>query len=269
MTFGDWRRDPRWRKSTLYHEYYLEVGARHQVGMSLYQDAATRIVLNCNRWSRDFSEPDRAMLELLSPHLALAWRNAVELLALRRRKSAPEAAVLMRRHVLAIDSSARIVAPLVRGARELLRGYCGTDVGEGSRVPEPIGRWLNAQDRLFESADMALHRPLLPLVMTRAGATLVVRSVRASAEGGMIVLEETTSAARVPEPAPGGELTGREAEILRWVGEGKRNSEISVILGVSSRTVGKHLEHIFAKLGVETRTAAVRAAGRPKVSAHG
>jgi DNA-binding CsgD family transcriptional regulator len=51
-------------------------------------------------------------------------------------------------------------------------------------------------------------------------------------------------------------LTKRETEVLHWLGEGKRNAEIAVILGTTTRTVAKHLEHIFAKLEVETRAAA-------------
>lgn len=52
-------------------------------------------------------------------------------------------------------------------------------------------------------------------------------------------------------------LTAREAEILMWVSRGKTNKEVGLILGTSPRTVNKHLEHIFEKLGVPTRTAAV------------
>jgi DNA-binding CsgD family transcriptional regulator len=51
-------------------------------------------------------------------------------------------------------------------------------------------------------------------------------------------------------------LTRREKEILDWVAYGKSNSEIAAILGITSATVGKHLEHIYPKLGVENRTAA-------------
>lgn len=51
-------------------------------------------------------------------------------------------------------------------------------------------------------------------------------------------------------------LTRREVEVLRWIAEGKRDSEIATILGISPRTVNKHVEHLFAKLEVETRTAA-------------
>ena len=66
-----------------------------------------------------------------------------------------------------------------------------------------------------------------------------------------------------PQPPVVEGLTPRQGEVLRWLGLGKRNAEIAVILGISSRTVDKHVEHLFGKLGVETRSAAVAAlAGR-------
>jgi DNA-binding CsgD family transcriptional regulator len=52
-------------------------------------------------------------------------------------------------------------------------------------------------------------------------------------------------------------LTPRENEVLRWLAHGKTDAEIAALLGLSPRTVQKHLEHIYIKLGVETRTAAV------------
>ena len=52
-------------------------------------------------------------------------------------------------------------------------------------------------------------------------------------------------------------LTHRESEVLAWVAEGKSNNDVGLILGIRSVTVKKHLEHVFEKMGVETRTAAV------------
>ena len=52
-------------------------------------------------------------------------------------------------------------------------------------------------------------------------------------------------------------LTPREVEVLEWVARGKTNNEIGLILQISPRTASKHLEHIYTKLGVESRTAAV------------
>ena len=57
-------------------------------------------------------------------------------------------------------------------------------------------------------------------------------------------------------------LTGREAEVLLWVSRGKANREMGQILGISPRTVNKHLEQIFVKLGVENRASAAARAVR-------
>ena len=51
-------------------------------------------------------------------------------------------------------------------------------------------------------------------------------------------------------------LTPREAEVLFWISEGKSNQDIGVILGATTGTICKHVEHIFSKLNVENRTAA-------------
>lgn len=61
-------------------------------------------------------------------------------------------------------------------------------------------------------------------------------------------------------------LTRREGEVLAWVTDGKTNVEIGLILDRSPRTVQKHLEHIFEKLGVATRTAAAVRALNPTSS---
>lgn len=58
-------------------------------------------------------------------------------------------------------------------------------------------------------------------------------------------------------------LTPREKEVLAWLARGKTDRDIGQILGISARTVQKHLEHVYVKLGVETRTAAVLRAGAP------
>jgi len=58
-------------------------------------------------------------------------------------------------------------------------------------------------------------------------------------------------------------LTPREAEVVRWVAAGKSDAQIGAILGISARTVQKHLQRAYEKLGVESRTAAaMRASGR-------
>ena len=59
-------------------------------------------------------------------------------------------------------------------------------------------------------------------------------------------------------------LTAREGEVLSWLSKGKTNRDIAQILGLSPRTVDKHLEQIYSKLGVENRTAAAAIAVKTK-----
>lgn len=59
-----------------------------------------------------------------------------------------------------------------------------------------------------------------------------------------------------PEPLQKLGLTAREAEVLLWIAQGKSNGEIGAILGATENTVKKHVQHIFEKLGIESRNAA-------------
>ncbi len=72
----------------------------------------------------------------------------------------------------------------------------------------------------------------------------------------MLLFEDESSRLRIANLERLG-LTPRQAEILAWVAQGKTNRDISRILGLSLRTVEKHMEHVLEHLGVETRTAAV------------
>ncbi|MDE2077922.1 MAG: response regulator [Burkholderiales bacterium] len=74
--------------------------------------------------------------------------------------------------------------------------------------------------------------------------------------------EAARSAPEVPARLIDAALTPRETEVLSWLAKGKTNRDIADILGMSHRTVNKHLEHIFEKLGVETRAAAAALASR-------
>ena len=79
-----------------------------------------------------------------------------------------------------------------------------------------------------------------------------------SESGGdwLIIMQEVSDESVVEAMSLCFKLTAREAEVLYWVVKGKINRDIGDILGSSPMTVKKHLERVFAKLGVETRTAA-------------
>ena len=72
----------------------------------------------------------------------------------------------------------------------------------------------------------------------------------------LLVLTESNNGAAIEALSLQFRLTAREAEVLYWVAHGKTNRDIGDILGTRPKTITKHLEHVFEKLGVETRTAA-------------
>ncbi|HEX8013196.1 MAG TPA: helix-turn-helix transcriptional regulator [Casimicrobiaceae bacterium] len=87
----------------------------------------------------------------------------------------------------------------------------------------------------------------------------LVRRPLAALYRGLLALEQT----RDEGPFDTLPVTPREREVLTWVAAGKTDRQIAEILGMSPRTAQKHLQRIYEKLGVETRTAAVmRALGR-------
>lgn len=112
---------------------------------------------------------------------------------------------------------------------------------------------LNRRARDFSDRDR--------LLLDRAGAPLSRMYLLAAARRD--AQAELRAAQALPRPdgpaGPGGAalLTSREREVLCWLAAGKTDREIGDLLACSHRTVQKHLQHLYVKLGVETRTAAV------------
>jgi len=87
--------------------------------------------------------------------------------------------------------------------------------------------------------------------LRRGNAVLRLKfSQHPQSRGFFIMIEETAA------PLPEATLTSREREVLEWLGQGKANSDIGIILGISTHTVKRHVERILAKLGAENRYAA-------------
>ncbi|MFJ9451142.1 response regulator [Herbaspirillum sp. NPDC101397] len=151
----------------------------------------------------------------------------------------------------------------------------GAGASTGHKLPALLQSWLN--ESLVRQRQGG--GDIRPLVTTQGDCELRV-ALSAPGQGHEItlLLEEKNLAAgiaagagtallhaavlgsadaAIPPMAPGSvHLTPRESDVLAWLGKGKTNRDIAEILGMSPRTVNKHLEHIFVKLGVETRSAA-------------
>jgi DNA-binding CsgD family transcriptional regulator len=247
-----------WARTTLYNEYFIPLDIRHQLSAVIYTQGTYLVGIAINRTRRDFSTRDRALLDLLCPHASLAWRNALTLAALRQQAERPREPAPPSRAVVVVNNDSGAIRSLSPQAALIVRKHFGTDSGGRNRLPDDIHRWLRAQQARLASADDLTPLPL-PLLIGHAGGQMTAQLAQRLPEETTILLEEET-AHGVDAPCRAGRFTPRENEVLHWLREGKRNGEIGTILGISGRTVEKHLEHVFEKLGVETRTAAVRAA---------
>jgi DNA-binding NarL/FixJ family response regulator len=96
----------------------------------------------------------------------------------------------------------------------------------------------------------------------QAGRTLTARQLGGVGLGEVMWLLSVNEADVAPSRLATASLTPRETEVLSWVAKGKTNRDVADILCMSPRTVNKHLEHVFEKLGVETRAAAAALASR-------
>jgi DNA-binding CsgD family transcriptional regulator len=175
---------------------------------------------------RDFTERDRLVLDLLQPHLGRLWSAAQTRRRLRGALTALESEAEEQARgviVLAPGGGVDVVSP---AARRLVREYFGALCE--TELPSELADWLESGART-----LARQRDDRRLTIERSSH--------------MLLLEETRDQLG---------LTTREQQILAWVARGKTNPEIAELLWIAPTTVRKHLENVYAKLGVRTRTAA-------------
>lgn len=140
-------------------------------------------------------------------------------------------------------------------ARRLLASYFDA---EQEKAPAAILNWIAATSERLQSDPAAVATPYN---IVQASRRLIFTLHDQTADGEwLLVLREENDAAQIEALITGFQLTRKEAEVLYWVSKGKTSPDIGDILGSSPRTVNKHLEHIYEKLGVETRTAAANMA---------
>jgi DNA-binding NarL/FixJ family response regulator len=184
-------------------------------------------------------------------------RIRVHLANARLTQSARAALDVSGRYLLAVNSAGKLMWATPQ-AQKLLSD---APAGESDDVvlPDPIPQWLD-QARKGKAGSKAAVMATLPgneqlrlQYMGKLGANEFL--LRLAKDSGAEAPAEFSSELG---------LTTREGEVLSWLSKGKTNRDIAQILGLSPRTVDKHLEQIYAKLGVENRTAAAAIAVNAK-----
>jgi DNA-binding CsgD family transcriptional regulator len=146
-----------------------------------------------------------------------------------------------RRGMLLVSPRGRIQFKSGRAAR-WLKDF---SVSRSDRLPEAMIGWLE---------DVVSSGRPVRFIMDRAGRELCFQVICCEANMICVLLEQKEEA--VESNVMQSRLTQRQIEVLTWVARGKTNAEIAGILSLKTKTIGKYLERIFPKLGVENRTAA-------------
>jgi DNA-binding NarL/FixJ family response regulator len=181
----------------------------------------------------------------VKPHELLA-RMAMHLAGARERRQARNALDAFGYATLTVrphDGKLMWQTPL---SRALLERYCPHHPPYASRTAPEIQLWLQECLRRLQRGEAP--RPLV--LSLGEGARLTLRLHQQTGDN------EDSDRAVIEAMRGAFALTLREAEVLYWVVKGKTNKDVGDILGSSPMTVKKHLERVFVKLGVETRTAA-------------
>jgi DNA-binding CsgD family transcriptional regulator len=180
-------------------------------------------------------------------------RIRVHLANARMTQSARAALDVSGRFLLAVNRDGRIMWATPQ-AQKLLADSLGAGAVDEVILPESLRLWLEqaqagkggAKEGGTKAAAAIPDHPELKLhYMGNAGSNEFL--LRLAKESTSLLPAALASEFR---------LTTREGEVLSWLSKGKTNRDIAQILGLSPRTVDKHLEQIYAKLGVENRTAA-------------
>jgi len=185
-------------------------------------------------------------------------RIRVHLANARLTQSARAALDVSGRYLLAVNSAGKIMWATPQ-AQKLLSDTLAAEKDDDVVLPEPIPQWLD-QARQGKAGSKAAVTAALPgneqlrlQYMGKLGAN----------EFLLRLAKDFTSETPAEFSSELG-LTAREGEVLSWLSKGKTNRDIAQILGLSPRTVDKHLEQIYSKLGVENRTAAAAIAVNAK-----
>ena len=179
-------------------------------------------------------------------------RIRVHLANARTAQSARHALDTAGRTLLAADRDGEILwctPQAVKLIEEALPGW------DGAVLPEPLRSWLRGV------GDAPASMPAPPTIAIDEARRLIFSLLSATGESEIlfrIAIDGVDAQTAILRKLYA--VTGREAEVLLWVAQGKSNRDIGEILGLSPRTVNKHLETIYQKLGVENRASAAIAA---------
>lgn len=252
--FSDFLSQREFRTTDLYNEFYRPLRLPYTMGTSIAVARNSVVAIALNRATRDFAGHDLAILNLLRPHLIQAFHNMAAVTRMQEQLSASQDSLESRRQGLVSVTQNGHIRFSTPTAEQFLARYDGDPKRNKGCLPPLIYRWLQ-HESICQNSEAIMHSPGHPLRINGPHGVLTIRWLR-QYQQTLLLLEEIPFYHPRDTFQQSG-LSPRESEILTWVVKGKTNPEIGLILGISRRTVHKHLERIYSKLGVENRHAAI------------
>lgn len=239
-------------KTNLHRLALAPLGIQEQMCAAVGVLDGTGYWIVINRTRRGFTERERERLNAMQPHLVTSFINAAAYGRSQQSHRQVRAALEIAPGAYGyFDEQGKLVWLQEKAAAWLGDFFADEAKDAGNNLPQSIRR-------LVEESQKNDHLPQ-PLEKV-AGEECLVVCLGASAAGGWVMRLERKPSELPPHFVPLPQLSGRQNDVLRWMVEGKRNTEIAVILGLSRRTVEHHVRAILEVLLVENRaTAIVRA----------
>jgi DNA-binding CsgD family transcriptional regulator len=219
-----------------------------------FHQGQEQLCLILSRDRRSFTERDRLVLNLIRPHLKQAYETLVAFSQVHHQLSEQQSAT--DQAALIALSASGAVKWMTRQAGAILHRYFPPSKAHIA-LPDLLQQWVNRQLSMFAQVE-EVCRLARPLRLQLEGRRLTIRfSYCPKVEQLYLLLEEAEPEPFSVESLQLLGLTKRESEVLFWVAKDKSLVEVAKLLGMSDRTVKKHLEHIYEKFGVQTRLSAV------------
>jgi DNA-binding CsgD family transcriptional regulator len=232
----------------LYQDFYKLIGTEDQLAFGVPGEVIVAFALSASRPS--FTSRDRQLLELVRPHLSAAYRHAREQDRARELVDTLQDALDALGRGLILLYARFEVAQVTETARALLDSYFR---------PRPVGRTglPAALDAWIAACACPQRRPNQMTVDGPRGRLCIrEQPTTANALRAVILEEQRPNAFELDSLREFG-LTQRQAQVLRLVASGKSNGQTAAQLQISVGTVEKHLQHIYDRLGVGSRSQAI------------
>jgi DNA-binding CsgD family transcriptional regulator len=251
--------DRQFLNSPLYAEFYRHFPVRKLIISYLGYGQDREVVIALTRENgSDFTVRDREVIRALNPHLRQAWFN-IRALEQARRSLTQSRGVLEALCVayICLNPLGQIDWMSADAGRMLAEFFPGRR-RDPSFLPETLHAWLKAHplqagQRILDAASAK------PFISLSRDARLEARlTLDLSGQQVLFLKRQATVLSAEGFRFPG--LTARESEVLFWIAQGRTNGAIAHLLSASPRTINKHVQSIFQKMGVANRAEAIVAA---------